>query len=209
MRILVTSGPTAVPIDGMRVLTNRSTGEMGRLIAGACAACGAHVTLIEGQSVISNLPLDPAVSLKQFFFYDELASLLDKELARGYDVVIHAAAVSDFQLARPLKGKISSGNPMTLCLVPTKKLVNRIKKTSPDVILIGFKFEVSIGRSFILQRVESLFKDARCDLVVANCFKAGRYEACLIEPSGMMTLRVSTKGKIVKQLAAWIKKKFL
>ena len=40
--VLVTAGPTAEPIDPVRVLTNRSSGKQGYAIAGALAALGAR-----------------------------------------------------------------------------------------------------------------------------------------------------------------------
>lgn len=207
LRVLVTSGPTAVPVDGMRVITNRSTGEMGRLIAGEFVIQGARVTLLEGVAVTTTVPLASGISHKKFFFYDELARLLDQELARGYDIVIHAAAVSDYKLATVIKGKLVSGKALTLDLVPTKKLVDQIKKKAPDVILVGFKLETQLARPFILRRVDSLFKKAGCDLVVGNALNAGRYQACLIEPSGRVSPKVASKDMLVKSLAAWINHK--
>ena len=47
-RALVTAGPTAEPVDPVRVLTNRSSGKQGFAIAAALAALGAEVTLIAG-----------------------------------------------------------------------------------------------------------------------------------------------------------------
>ena len=89
----------------MRVITNRSTGEMGRLIARAFAVKGNKVTLLEGKAASSKIKLGKTGSLRKFFYYDELARLLTQELKRGHDVVIHAAAVSDFELGKPFKGK--------------------------------------------------------------------------------------------------------
>ena len=93
----------------MRVISNRSTGEMGRLIAQAFAKKGCSVTLLEGKAASSSVLLDKTITLKSFFYYDELVRLFKQELKCGYDVVIHAAAVSDFKLGKPFKGKLSSG----------------------------------------------------------------------------------------------------
>lgn len=205
-RILITSGPTAVPIDEMRVITNRSTGEMGRLIANAMAKKGHAVTLIEGSLSTSRIPLAETVTLKSFFYYDELASSLTRELKRGYDIVIHAAAVSDFQLARPFRGKLPSGKTLRLELTPTKKLVSRVKKVSSRPLLVGFKLETRLTRAFILDKVKGLFKDAGCGLVVANVQKGQRYQACLIHPDGVMSPRVSSKAALVRILLRTILK---
>jgi phosphopantothenoylcysteine synthetase/decarboxylase len=199
-RVLITSGPTAVPIDEMRVITNRSTGEMGRLIAQAFASQGSRVTLLEGKAASSSIPLDKAITLKSFFYYDELAQLLSQEIKRGYDIVIHAAAVSDFQLGKPFKGKLSSGKTLRLELTPTKKLVDQIRKTSAKVFLVGFKLETKLTRAFILDKVKSLFKEAGCGLVVANVQKGRQYSACLVWPDGTMSAKVSSKTALVRIL---------
>ena len=47
-RALVTAGPTAEPVDPVRVLTNRSSGKQGFAIAAALANLGAEVTLVAG-----------------------------------------------------------------------------------------------------------------------------------------------------------------
>ncbi|MFU8869264.1 bifunctional phosphopantothenoylcysteine decarboxylase/phosphopantothenate--cysteine ligase CoaBC, partial [Natronococcus sp.] len=46
--VVVTSGATSEAIDPVRVLTNRSSGKMGRAVARACAVRGADVTLVHG-----------------------------------------------------------------------------------------------------------------------------------------------------------------
>ena len=184
----------------MRVITNRSTGEMGRLIARAFAAKGSKVTLLEGKAASSSIKLNKKISLKNFFYYNELARLLTQELKREYDVVIHAAAVSDFELGRPFKGKLPSGKTLRLELTPTRKLIGRIKTTSRRSFLVGFKLETTLTRAFILDKVKSLFKDAGCALVVANVQKGRQYAACLIWPDGTMSPKVSSKAALVKIL---------
>src|SRR5207237_9506863 len=53
-RALVTAGPTAEPIDPVRVLTNRSSGKQGYAIAGALARLGAETTLISGPTALAS-----------------------------------------------------------------------------------------------------------------------------------------------------------
>src|SRR5581483_2292216 len=55
-RLLVTAGPTAEPIDPVRVITNRSSGKQGYAIAGALAALGARVTLVAGPVAVPTPP---------------------------------------------------------------------------------------------------------------------------------------------------------
>jgi phosphopantothenoylcysteine decarboxylase/phosphopantothenate--cysteine ligase len=202
LRVLVTGGPTAVGLDPMRIISNRSTGEMARLIAASFAKKGAAVTLLLGQQASSQVPLPGNVKLKSFFYYDDLASLLMQELKSGWDVVVHAAAVSDLEPAKVSASKLSSRKAFTLKLVPTRKLINTIKKAVPDAVLVGFKFETRIVRAFILDKTRDLFAKAGCDVVLANCQNEDHYSARLIEPCGRMSVPVGTREKIVKALVA-------
>ncbi|MBF0485033.1 MAG: hypothetical protein HQL16_00830 [Candidatus Omnitrophica bacterium] len=198
-KILVTSGATAVKIDEVRVITNRSTGEMGRLIAQALVKNKASVTLLESQSAALEFSLKKANLLK-FFYYSELEKLLKSELKKGYDCVIHAAAVSDFEPKKVFSGKLPSKNFLTLHLKPTKKLVTKIKKIAPKTFLVGFKLETSLKKDFIFKATKSLFQEAHCDLVLANVVKGREYQACLMTPDAKATPPVSTKKDIVKAL---------
>ena len=97
-KVLITCGPTWVPIDEMRVISNRSTGELGQRLAAGLAKSGARVTVLEGP-VLQPLPV-PGVRVIKSFFYDDLSRLLRLELKKKCDAVIHAAAVSDYRLKR-------------------------------------------------------------------------------------------------------------
>lgn len=198
-RILITSGPTSVSIDAMRVITNRSTGEIGRLIANAFAAKGCRVTLLEG-AVTTAIPLKEGIKALKFFFFDELAALLRSELAKQPAIVIHAAAVSDFRFKKIVKGKIDSGDKLTLELVPTRKLVNGIKQFAPAALLVGFKFETTLSRSVITSN--KLFRVADCDLVVANAQTEKKYSAYLLNRTGVCSKRFSSKQGLVQALAS-------
>ncbi|MBI3315344.1 MAG: phosphopantothenoylcysteine decarboxylase [Candidatus Omnitrophica bacterium] len=185
MRVLITCGPTWVPIDGVRVISNRSTGEMGHALAKAFLKRKARVTLLKGPMA-----------------FDELKSVLKKEAQKGYDAVIHAAAVSDFKLKTPLKGKISSRKPLVLKLVPTPKIIASIKKWSPRTFLVGFKLEPGLTRSRVRRLTQELFRTG-CDLVVANTLENG-YKGFIVNSDGHILAQASSKKKIAKSLASVI-----
>ena len=105
-KILITCGPTWIPIDGVRVLSNISTGTLGHWIAQECLRAQAKITLLEGP--VSKTFSSKNTTLLKFFYYNDLFKLIKKELTRKYDIVIHAAAVSDYQLPKVFSGKISS-----------------------------------------------------------------------------------------------------
>ncbi|MBF0593337.1 MAG: hypothetical protein HQL22_00045 [Candidatus Omnitrophica bacterium] len=198
-RILITSGPTSVPIDDMRVITNRSTGEMGRLLAAVFVKVGANVTLLEG-AVTTALPLPSAVQLKKFYFYDELAIALKNEVLKAYDIVVHAAAVSDFSLKKIFKGKIDSHDQKLLALKPTVKLIGLIKKFAPATCLVGFKFETDIVKKSTLQKAKRLITQDECSFVVVNENGSRGYRATLLAADGKMSRIVSSKKALANLL---------
>lgn len=102
VRVLVTAGATWEFYDPVRMLTNPATGLMGVLLAEMALDRGAEVVLVHGPRVAANpeegLTVVPVVSA------EEMLTAVLKE-AEAADVVIGAAAVSDFRPARPMNRK--------------------------------------------------------------------------------------------------------
>ncbi|HET7535081.1 MAG TPA: bifunctional phosphopantothenoylcysteine decarboxylase/phosphopantothenate--cysteine ligase CoaBC, partial [Candidatus Didemnitutus sp.] len=93
LRVLVTAGGTAEPIDGVRVLTNTSTGGTGADIATHLERRGHEVVLLRARNAAR--PAAPCRE-EQFESYAELdAALMHLLGTERFDAVIHAAAVSD------------------------------------------------------------------------------------------------------------------
>ncbi|MBP6343166.1 MAG: phosphopantothenoylcysteine decarboxylase [Candidatus Omnitrophica bacterium] len=197
-KILITCGPTWVAIDSMRVISNRSTGEMGHLLAKALNALKAKVTLLEGPVTHSFKP--GGVKVLKFCFFDELSALLNKELKNGYDCVIHAAAVSDFKPENTSNKKIKSDSRFSLKLVPLPKLIGKIKAAAPDVFLVGFKLENFLNNASALRETKALFSKAKCDLVVANFIKSGGYEGLLLDADKTLLGKAKNKTELVRLL---------
>ncbi len=198
MKVLITSGPTSIPIDPMRVITNRSTGEMGRLITNAFIRQGDTVTLLEGH--VTTTLLTKPKKLLTFYTFDEFLKLFIKTLeTSSYDIIIHAAAVADFKLKKPFKKKISSKESLHLEFVPTKKIITLIKKYQPQAVLVGFKLESDITLTRIKKKLNPLFKEALCDMVLVNKINKG-YQAYIIKKEGKTTQVVSSKERIVQLL---------
>lgn len=179
-KILLTCGPTWVAIDDIRVISNRSTGQLGHLIAGLAAKEGAKVTMLEGPVI--HPFTSTKVKTQRFFFYEDLKRLLKQELTERYDIVIHAAAVSDYRPAQTYGSKLSSGfSKLKLVFVPTEKIINRVKALNPGTFLVGFKLETNISKDMLSLKAFNLMKTAGCDLVVANTHKSGNYYSLIID----------------------------
>jgi len=166
----------------MRVLANRSTGTLGQMLALKLAQSGAKVSVLEGP--VSSAIQHKKIRVQKFRFFDELDDLLDKELKKAYDCIIHAAAVSDFQLARRVRGKIASDvKKITLTLVPTPKLIKKIRRRAPKACLVGFKLESSTQERVLARAARQALKDNRSDLLVANSL-AGGYTGYIFDKNG-------------------------
>ena len=202
MRVLITCGPTWVPIDDVRVISNTSSGQMGHLIAQECKKVKAQVTLIEGQ--VTHAWDAQGVRVIKYRFFDELAQVFKAELRKKYDVVIHAAAVSDFKVAKPAKVKISSSQGLVLKLEPTEKLINAVKAISPESLLVGFKLEDKINSQATKEGIRRLFTDSGCDLVVANSLIKG-YQGLLIDADGNILAKAQSRLILAQRLVRLLK----
>ena len=205
--VLITCGPTWVPIDDVRVISNRSTGELGNAIACELLKEKARVTLLQGPT--THVLKCTGVRVLKFQFYDELSKLIEHELKKkNYDSVIHAAAVSDYKPLNTYSSKLSSEfSKWKLTLVPTEKIIEKIKKLNPKTFLVGFKLESRMEKKMILLKAQNLIKKANCDLVVANCLSGKNYMAYIIDTERNILAQMTTKQEIAKNLANILREK--
>lgn len=197
MRVLITCGATWSPIDDVRVISNVSSGETGHLIAMAFRQRGAQITVIEGPA--THKLEDKKIKIIKYRFFDELAAVLRRELLKKYDIILHAAAVSDFRVAGAPKSKISSKKALTLSLLATRKLINDIKRLSPGSFLVGFKLESKLNPKNIFKTVKDLFESSGCDLVVANTLTGG-YRGYIVNADGDVLAKASSKHALAQNL---------
>lgn len=107
-KLLITSGATREDVDGVRCITNYSTGKMGSAIADAAVLRGAEVTFVEGLSTVhptQHVRLIRVTSTMEM--YDAVMAELPKQ-----DVVIKAAAPADYRVQNVAESKIKGENVM-------------------------------------------------------------------------------------------------
>jgi phosphopantothenoylcysteine decarboxylase/phosphopantothenate--cysteine ligase len=195
-RVLITAGPTWVPIDSVRVISNIATGETGILLANKLVSRGARVTLFLGP--VGHCSIDKRVRLINFKFFDQLRNGLKKELrARRYDKIIHNAAVSDFKPPRNAGGKISSQKSHTLKLSPLPKIAEEIRKLSPKAKLVIFKLEAQVTDSVLIKKAISACRKIKGDIVVAN--RVNPYRAFIIN-SGNKIVAAGNRKELTNRL---------
>jgi phosphopantothenoylcysteine decarboxylase/phosphopantothenate--cysteine ligase len=129
-RVVVTSGACAEPVDDVRVLTTRSTGQMGRALALEAYRLGAEVTVVHAGHVpcVGNVPVETA---------GEMMEAVLAEVGKGADYYLSAAAVSDFAPVRAA-GKIPSGAPVTVDLRPLPKVLDAVLRVFSGTV-VAFK----------------------------------------------------------------------
>ena len=104
--VLVSAGGTREPLDPVRYLGNRSSGKMGYAVAAAARDRGAVVTLVAGPGALAD-PVDVDVRRVQTAL-EMRESILT--CARASDLLVMAAAVSDFRPKYQSGQKIKKGS---------------------------------------------------------------------------------------------------
>ncbi len=163
--ILVTGGPTPVPIDSVRRITNVFTGELGARIAEELYLRGAAVRLIHGAGSFqppAHLPCDRVAT------YEEYRARVHERLGSGAFVAgVFSAGVADYRPAVVLPGKTPSGGALQrLDLVPVPKVIDEVRERHPDLLMMTFKYQENLSHDELMAIARSRLD--RFPLVVAN-----------------------------------------
>jgi phosphopantothenoylcysteine decarboxylase/phosphopantothenate--cysteine ligase len=167
-KILVTAGPTLEYIDPVRVLTNKSSGLMGIEVAREALLRGAEVTLVYGPGTATP-PIGARVinveTTKEM--YEAVVSELKTQ---KYDILIAAAAAADWTPKKRYDYKIPTRKTsvLNLKLEPTPKIIDAVKKISPETFLVAFKAEYNVSDKELIENAFKRLKEAKADLIVAN-----------------------------------------
>jgi phosphopantothenoylcysteine synthetase/decarboxylase len=215
--VLVTSGGTAEPIDGVRVLTNTSSGYTGMTLAAHFNRCGHEVVLLRARQAMSDGLLDREEAFHTFADLD--AALTRLLAAESFDAVVHAAAVGDFGVAAiktggvahsPGQEKLDSSGPVELVLHPHPKLVGQIRARSrnPSVKVIAFKLTTLADAVAVETAVRSLFAES-VDLVVHNDLgrrgeRPDDFPSTVFAPDGSVLARCASRTELARDLESFL-----
>ncbi|MBS5753007.1 MAG: bifunctional phosphopantothenoylcysteine decarboxylase/phosphopantothenate--cysteine ligase CoaBC [Veillonella parvula] len=158
--ILVTAGGTQESIDPVRYIGNRSSGKMGYAIAEQAAHMGAKVILV---SAPTSLPIPSGVD---FISVDSAVSMQEAVEDRYNDVnvVIMAAAVSDFRVLHKAEQKIKKMESMTIELVKNPDILQGLGSKKSHQILVGFAAETE----HVIKYGQDKVAKKNLDMLVAN-----------------------------------------
>ncbi|MCK4646607.1 MAG: bifunctional phosphopantothenoylcysteine decarboxylase/phosphopantothenate--cysteine ligase CoaBC, partial [Candidatus Aminicenantes bacterium] len=159
--VIVTAGPTQEFLDPVRFLTNSSSGKMGYELAEEALRRGAEVILISGPTHIFP-PRRAAVKKVQ------TAREMEKEVLKHFassDIVIMAAAVSDFRFAESTPHKIKKETLREkIEIVPTQDILQKLGRKKEGRILVGFSAETEN----VVENAQKKMRKKNLDLIVAN-----------------------------------------
>jgi len=167
-KILVTAGPTLEYIDPIRVITNKSSGKMGIAIAEEALSRGAEVTLVYGPGTA--IPPGKAKAIPVETSQEMYEAVVSELKSKKYDAVIAAAAVADWTPEKKYEHKVptSTNTELTVKLKPTPKIIDVVKKVSPNVFLVAFRAESNLSDEELIQSAYERLKKAKADLIAAN-----------------------------------------
>ena len=192
MKVLITSGGTKIPIDRVRSITNMSRGTFGSKIADSFFRLGREREFSKDAGRIEKITFFMAKDSRkpmaeslwneaygtgywpteyaEYSTFDEyragVAEILKKE---KYDVIVAAAAVSDYGVANYYDGKYRSReDDMCIKLVKLPKILPEIRALAPDAVLCGFKLLVDSTDEELAAAMKKQIEETGVDLVVGN-----------------------------------------
>ena len=183
-KVLITSGGTREYIDGVRVLTNISSGKLGATISNILSENGfdIHFVYVKGSEVPNDTMYRDTsrhlpVTVRNVHLYEvtDVKSVYEtmEKLVPGMDVVIHAMAVSDFGF-RPINTKLKSDDidgfieSMKERIFKNPKILSHIKEWNPDCFLISFKFEDGTTHEELIKIASESQRKNNSDIVITN-----------------------------------------
>ena len=200
-RVLVTGGPTPVPIDAVRRITPRFRGRLGIEVTEELYLRGANPWLIHGDGAHpAPQHLPHAVALT----YDDYRRQVHESLAEGSWLAgVFSAAVADYRPTELADGKIPSGQNLHLDLVPTPKVIEEVRENHPGLEMVTFKYLENVSHEHLMsvarERLESY------EVVIANrgeeTERGGPQVAWLVSRDGGEPRRLESKPAIARAIA--------
>jgi phosphopantothenoylcysteine decarboxylase/phosphopantothenate--cysteine ligase len=162
--VLITAGPTCEPFDPARYLSNSSSGKMGFALARSANRRGAKVVLISGPTSLT--PPSDVEMIKVTSALQMHEAVLENY--NNADIVVMAAAVSDYRPEKRMEQKIKKGSAsIGLEIVPNPDILKELgkrKKKKNQPLLVGFAAESSDH----LEEGKRKLKEKNLDLIVIN-----------------------------------------
>lgn len=122
---------------------------------------------------IDNEYFDSGVDIMKYVEYsifDEYKAGIEKLLSEEkFDIIVVAAAVSDYGVANYYNGKYRSReDDMCIKLVKLPKILPIMRKMAPDAVICGFKLLVDSTEDELIAAMTKQVEETKVDIVVGN-----------------------------------------
>ena len=167
--VIITSGPTHEPIDPVRYIANRSSGNQGSAIANALVALGARVTFITGPSSLETPEICKVIKVETAI---EMLDAVKTHIP--CDIAIFSAAVSDWRVESLNRNKIKKKQSSDILKInfienpDILKTISKMKSNRPELV-IGFAAETN---NLIENAIEKRIRKG-CDWILLNDVSLG------------------------------------
>lgn len=205
-KVIVTAGPTMVPIDPVRILTNRSSGKMGYSIAEEARDRGAEVVLISGPTSLRKPNGIKVIDIKT---NEDMFNAIKNEFEDA-DIVIKSAAVADYKAKNYSNEKIKkTGDDLNLIFERDRDILKTLGDMKENQILVGFAAE----SSNLKENAKGKLERKNLDYIVANDiskpetgFASDENKVTIISKSGEeVSLEKMSKREVAKNIFDIIK----
>ncbi|MCX0378383.1 bifunctional phosphopantothenoylcysteine decarboxylase/phosphopantothenate--cysteine ligase CoaBC [Clostridium perfringens] len=205
-KVVVTAGPTMVPIDPVRILTNRSSGKMGYSIAEEARDRGAEVVLISGPTSLRKPNGIKVIDIKT---NEDMFNAIKNEF-KDADIVIKSAAVADYKAKNYSNEKIKkTGDDLNLIFERDRDILKTLGDMKENQILVGFAAE----SSNLKENAKGKLEKKNLDYIVANDiskpetgFASDENKVTIISKSGEeVSLEKMSKREVAKNIFDIIK----
>jgi phosphopantothenoylcysteine decarboxylase/phosphopantothenate--cysteine ligase len=200
-KVLIIGGNTQEAIDSIRVITNRSSGKMAIELTRAAYERGATIELWYGRGTVAP---PKWINTTRFETSADLIRLVKQ--ASKFDLILDCAAVIDYK-PHKIQGKIPSNKEvLTLKFERLPKIIDLIRRETPNAILVGFKAE----EKELVKSAKEKLKEVGMDFVVANplsAFGSEETEIKIINKEGKIWEAKGKKSELAEVIFDVIKGK--
>jgi phosphopantothenoylcysteine decarboxylase/phosphopantothenate--cysteine ligase len=190
---------------GMQIhLGNSSTGRTGVQLAEALFDRGHQITLLASKSAPN---AKRSLTTHRFDTFDDLQTGLKQQLqSQEIDLILHAAAVSDWLPEQTQQGKVDSRAELwTIRFKPAPKLIAQLQAWSrnPDVRIIGFKLTSRASRRTQDEKIQQVLRYPGVEAVIAN--ELTEWPRWSFNTKDQR-IQVETREQMPEVIDAWIRK---
>ena len=216
--LLLTAGATRNRVDAIRYLSAFAGGQTALALVAALPDAPTHVLgsaeavlrmkLAEAERKLSNRP-PKDISTEEFTGTRDLMGRMEQWIrTHPYGVVVHSAAVGDYE-AEPNASKIPSGQAeITIRLRPGPKIVDHVREWAPECRLVSFKAgRPGLNPAELEQIARGQLMRTESDLVFANVLGEIETSVLLVERTRCRAFsrRAEAIAALAQTLAAWLR----